>query len=303
MVAEAFVPADVVDLGAEAEAALDDLVGEIAEEAEAPPPTRRAKPGKKAEADPDTDNSDDDSVEDDDTDESESGYEDSSDDDEVEDDEDSEFDDEDSEDIEAIRAERDRLRAEKEAARLHAEREEEARKARETQAKWDNLWAEGQRYWKGRKEAVYAAAQKSPNPTAYIRANLDRIEQDQGVWEADFNKNYAKPRTQASVDLAIRTAVAEARVEYGLSESEATKLLKFARKFPDAELISERLEEIIESRSDAIEAGKRTSKRVRQQAAKELASKTPRVGQGRRTTKKPKDLNEYVDSLNLPSFN
>lgn len=298
---DTFVPADIADLGADGESALDDVIGDVMDAAGQPPPDRRRKPEKKAESTADEDDSDDDSVEDDDSDESEDGYEDSDDDDDVED-EDSEFDDEDSEDIESVIAERDRLKAEKAAAELQAEREAEARKTRETQAKWDNLWQTGQNYWRDRKNAVYTNAQRSPNPTAYIRSNLDRIEQEQGVWEADFNKNYAKPRTQASVDLAIRTAVAEARVEYGLTENEATKLLKFARKFPDAELISERLEEIMEARSDTIEAGRRTSKKVRQQAAKELASKTPRIGQGRRTTKKARDLDEYVDALDLPTF-
>lgn len=308
---------DAAEPGADLDSLLDDVAVDIGAELRESPP-RSTPPADEDEADDedfDPDEDEDEDSEDDGDDEEEDDDADDEDSDDPDDDADDEDDDEEEDDDEDdLRRQLEELRRREDARKLAEARAEEERKARARDAAWTRRWNEGQQWFStkyaqlDRAEAqVYEQAQRAVNPTEFIRQNMARInaerkqvEQNHREWDAKYHQNFYKDQTSVLLDLSVRSFVAEARAEYQLTVSETATLYEFARKYPDPELAARELERILSARRSTKKARKSAAAKERQKAAREIAKKTPRPGQGRRSQRPPKNLEEYVDRLDIP---
>lgn len=303
------------DPDAAVEEVVTDLLGELGHDPDASP-SERSRPSRKANRDDDDDDSpdddadlDDDAL--DDPDDDEADIDDESDEDE-DDDEADEFDEEDDSDYAELRRERDELVAQRDRDRIAAERAEAERTANDRARAYQVREREGYDYFERRgqalddlEERIIADAQRSVNPQQYLQNGLRRVRTDRKAlaaererWFTEFEAGKNAPRNEQMLDLAIRAMVAEAQVEHGLSHAEAAQLRTFAKKYPDPELVGAEFDRILESRELSKKLAKSSARKVRKRAAREIADKTPRPGQGRRSSSRPaRTVDEELDRV------
>lgn len=285
----------------------------LGESPDASPP-ERSRPSRKADRDdddPDDDPDLDDDVDADDPDDDEADLDDDPDGDDDEDEPD-EFDEEDDSDYAELKRQHEELIAQRERDRIAAERAESERLSHERARAYQQREREGIDYFERRAQAlddleerIIVDAARSVNPQQYLQNGLRRVRTDRKAlaaererWFNEFEAGKNAPRNEQMLDLAIRAMVAEAQVEHGLSHAEAAQLRTFAKKYPDPELVGAEFDRILDARELSKKLAKSSARKVRKRAAREIADKTPRPGQGRRSSSRPaRTVDEEIDRV------
>lgn len=158
----------------------------------------------------------------------------------------------------------------------HLAAEQAAAQQANNEAYWENAFAQGRRWYADQKARVYANADDAIAPVAYIRQQMEIVDDQYTRWldETHAAREYAY--YQVAVQEALPNWVAEVAAYYGLPRDVVPELLTYP---PD---IIPREAERMKQRRDADKAAKRkATQRIKAEQRKALEQNSVFTGSGR----------------------
>lgn len=177
-------------------------------------------------------------------------------------------------------SERERQIAEREQRLAASEAE---RQRQQNEAAWGQTWNNGMSWFAAAEQRVWRAAENAVDPEGYVREKLGQLNNQRAGWIAEYYQNLDNSRQEAIARSRIPEFAGYLIDKLGLPKTDYNRLMRYQN---DPDMMAQVAQDL------------RDIRQTQKSLAADERKRQPSPGSGSAGgTKRPRNLDEYLDSL------